>query len=258
MNLRGWDYTGRNVGPEFHKQYKLLVDCLLDNTLVDNLTWSSLLQKRIAPLIGASSPGAVRTIKKMCDNFGFFLPFSLTSKKSIDSNILLSQRGKIVYQAATLEIQVNDDNNVPKETKEQIFLHIKNLYEEAYCDALIDYHFINADGTLFYPLKATLKALKKYGKMDKWEWYLLNTFVRHNDNEQEEKLFDKHILKYRQGDYSFTMNNVIEKPKGHQYIPQYFEFAGLVDVTLGANWCISNSIKHLNIKEEVLSMNYVV
>lgn len=256
MELRGWDYTGRNIGPELHKQFKIMVDCLSDSIFVGSLTWGNPLQEKIAPKIGVSSSGAVRTVKKMCDNFGFFTPLALSSREKIVSDSLLTKRGKIVYQAATLEIQITSSSNLDETIKKKALSEIKHLYEEAYCDALIDYHFENPDGTLFYPLRATVKALRKYKKMDKWEWYLLNTFIRHNDNLSEESLLDEYIKKYRDGFYTFTMENVIEKPKGHQYTPQYFEFAGLVHVVQRPEWSITDSDNHSQIKDKVLLIEY--
>lgn len=93
--------------------------------------------------------------------------------------------------------------------------------------------------------------------MDKWEWYLLNTFVRHNDDAKEEALLEEYINKYRKGLYMFSMNNVVEKPKGHQYTPQYFEFAGLLHVVQRPEWSISNSERYTKLKEEVLSDTYL-
>lgn len=66
------------------------------------------------------------------------------------------------------------------------------------------------------------------------------------------------IEKYKNGELSFTMENVVEKPKGHQYIPQYFEFAGLMNVVQRSEWSISDSGKHKEIKEEVLEPDFLI
>ena len=52
------------------------------------------------------------------------------------------------------------------------------------------------------------------------------------------------------------MENVIEKPKGHQYTPQYFEFAGLVHVVQRPEWSITDSDNHSQIKDKVLLIEY--
>ena len=256
MKLRGWDYTGRNIGPELHKQFKIMVDCLSDASFVLEQTWGNPLQEKLAKKIGVSSSGAVRTVKKMCDNFGFFLPNSISSKEAINSSKILSKRGAIVYQAATLEMQITNSFEFDENTKNKALLEVKSLYEEAYCDALIYYHFKNSDGTYFYPLSATIKALRKYKKLDKWEWYLLNTLIRHNNNSNEEEMLDKCIKEYRDGKCSFSMKDVIEKPKGHQYTPQYFEFAGLIHIVQGSNWSVSDSEKHIDIKNMAINNKY--
>ena len=256
MELRGWDYTGRNIGTDLHRQLKIMVDCLSDMSFVGSLAWGTTLQEKLAKEIGVSSSGAVRTVKKMCDNFGIFLPSALSSRETISPDRLLSQRGKIIYQAATLEMQIVSSDGLSKNIKQKALEEVKHLYEEAYCEALLYYHFENPDGTYFYPLRATIKALRKYKSLDKWEWYLLNTFIRHNDDSEEEAVLDSHIELYRKGLYTFTMENVTEKPKGHQYIPQYFEFAGLVNIVQRPNWRATDNQNHLEIKDQALTIIY--
>ena len=256
MQLRGWDYTGRNIGPELHKQFRIMIDCLSDCLFVGELSWGNPIQEKLANRMSTSS-GTVRTVKKMCDDFGFLAPRALEARRKIDSDGLLTDRGKLVYNAATLEMQVQSTDDLEASKKRAAIAEIKKLYEEAYCEALKSYHLTNPDGSKFYPLRATLRALKKYRRMDKWEWYLLNTFVRHNDDAKEEALLEEYINKYRKGLYMFSMNNVVEKPKGHQYTPQYFEFAGLLHVVQRPEWSISNSERYTKLKEEVLSDTYL-
>ena len=85
----------------------------------------------------------------------------------------------------------------------------------------------------------------------------MNTFVLHDDNPAEEAAFDKVLVSYRNGDFQLTMSNVVAKPKGHQYIPQYFEYAGLVKVTQRPAWYICESDRHSDIKENVLSETFL-
>ena len=54
------------------------------------------------------------------------------------------------------------------------------------------------------------------------------------------------------------MQNVVEKPKGHQYIPQYFEYAGLVHLIQRPSWSIADNDNHKDIKEEVLSDTFLL
>lgn len=219
MDLRGWDYTGRNIGPDLHRQFRIMIECLSDKSFTNHASWGNLIQDQLAAKMNVSSSGAVRTVKRVCVNFGLIVKDSFSSKNEIRSDNLLTPRGQLVYLAVRLERQISESTNYSEETKKQAYAQIKNLYEEAYCNALEYYHFTNSDGTKLHPLRATLKALQKYGKLDKWEWYLLNTFVRHDDNVTEEQVLDFYIKKYRDGEMEFTMSNVIEKPKGHQYIP---------------------------------------
>ncbi len=257
MELRGWDYTGRNIGPDLHRQFRIMIDCLSNSSFTNHSKWGNEIQDRLAECMQMSSSGAVRTVKKVCANFGFLNVESFSSRNEIDTNHLLTQRGQLVYQAAKLEQQVGESDAYSEDTKDQIYAEIKKLYEEAYCDALRFYHFKNSDGTFLHPLRATLRALQKYQRLDKWEWYLLNTFIRHDDNSDEEEKLEEYISSYRNGEIEFTMRDVVEKPKGHQYTPQYFEFAGLLHVIQRPDWSISDSGRHTNIKIEVMEADFL-
>lgn len=257
MELRGWDYTGRNIGPDLHRQFRIMIDCLSDASFTNHSTWKNPVQDRLAEQMQVSSSGAVRTVKKVCMNFGLLNEGSFRSRKEIDTRNLLTARGQLVYQAAKLEQQVGAATNYDAATKKQVYAQINNLYEEAYCDALRYYYLKNSDGTKLHPLRATLRALQKYNRLDKWEWYLLNTCVRHDDDERDEATLDDLIKGYRSGKFEFSMNDVVEKSKGHQYIPQYFEFAGLLHVIQRPEWSICDSGRHMEIKNEVLGDDFL-
>lgn len=257
MDLRGWDYTGRNIGPELHNQFRIMAECLANPAFVNHSTWGNPIQDKLAEKMKVSSSGAVRTVKKLCDDFGFFVPNALTSRNEINPENFLSQRGKVVFQIATLEQGIETSTTLSDTQKKKAFSQVQNLYEEAYCDALMNYYFTNSEGKHFCPLRATLKALNKYGTMDKWEWYLLNTLVRKDDDEKQEAELDRYIKLYRRKEIEFSMQNVVEKPKGHQYIPQYFDFAGLVTVIQRPEWSISASTKHETLKNEILSDGFL-
>lgn len=257
MKLRGWDYTGRNIGPDLHRQFSIMIDCLSNPAFTNHSTWGTPIQDRLAAYMKMSSSGAVRTVKRVCVNFGFLVETSFSRRTEIDINNLLTERGQLVYQASKLEQQVNESTSYDEITKEKVAVQIKKLYEEVYCSALTHYYFKNSDNTKLHPLRATLRALEKYQRLDKWEWYLLNTCIRHDDDPVEEAELDKNINQYRDGRITFSMSNVIEKPKGHQYIPQYFEFAGLLHVIQRPEWSISDSGRHKNIKSEVLDSDFL-
>ena len=255
--LRGWDYTGRNVGHELHDQFRRMIDLLMTPAFVNHRSWGTDVQEDIAKGLGVSSSGAIRTIKKMYEMFGFFERDALNSRDEIDSANLLSERGTAMYGITKLEYQVEKDDSLDEKKRKDALAQIKLLYEEVYCDALSHYYYTNNDGSHLCPLRTTLFALNKYGKLDKWEWYLLNTFVRHDENETELREFYNAVERYRSGRMTFSMDDVVEKPKGHQYIPQYFEYAGLVHVVQRPDWSISKSNKHNDTKDIVLSSTFL-
>lgn len=252
MDLRGWDYTGRNIGPDFHRQICMMFNCLSDSAFVKNRTWGGEIQEALKTEVHVASSGVIRTLKKLCDDFGFFNEEAFAS--TIDSQNILTERGKTVHSAAIIEMQIDDNTSSFSDSqREEARIEIKRLYEEVYCEVFLRYRYKNVDGSFFFPLRATLRALKKYRIMDKWEWYLLNTCVRHNDDPQEEAELDRLISQYKNHLLSFTMGNVTEKPKGHQYIPQYFEYAGLVSLVQRPEWSISTSSQHQEIQDLALS-----
>ena len=257
MELRGWEYTGRNIGFDFHRQFLTMINCLSNQDFTNHSSWNNEIQKKLAESMNLNSSGSVRTVKRMCLNFGFLVETSLSSKNEIETNNLLTRRGLMVYYVAKLEQQVKKSACYDATKKERIATEIKKLYEEAYCDAVKSYYFKNKDNTYLHPLRATLRALEKYSKLDKWEWYLLNTFIRHDDDREEENVLDKYVEMHRRGELSLSMENVVENPKGHQYTPQHFEFAGLLTVVQRPEWSICDSGQHQSIKEEVLKPDFL-
>lgn len=257
MNLHGWDYTGRNISTDFHFQFRVMVKFLSDSSFVNHRTWGTQLQTALADQMGMSSPGQVRTVKKVCENFGLIRRSEFNSRTEPTAANLLTERGKLIYFAADLEYKISHSDDLSEDKKEKAENEIKKLYEEAYCDALKNYYYSNSDGTHLCPLRATLRALQRYEKLDKWEWYLMNTLISHDDNAKEEKELDEKITLYRDGKLELSMSNVKEKPKGHQYIPQYFEFAGLAHVIQRPEWTISKTDKHEDIKKEVMCNDFL-
>ena len=257
MNLRGWDYTGRNVSKDLHSQFRRMVDCLSDKSFVKHRTWGNPIQDDLAASLGVSSSGAIRTIKKIFEDFGFINPDALNSRTEIDSRKILTKRGQMIYYLSKLEKSIDESSTLSEEDRKESEIRIKGMYEEAYCDVLKEYYYVNEDGSRLMPLRATIRAIERYGRLDKWEWYLMNTIIRHDDNANEEALLDEYINKYRNEAIHFNMSNVVEKPKGHQYIPQYFEFAGLCKVVQRPDWSISLSGKHSEVVEEIMSSDYL-
>ena len=257
MNLRGWDYTGRNIGPELHRQFRIMIDCLSDTNFVKHRAWGNPIQDDLAAKMGVSSSGAIRTIKKLYEDFGFIKKDALNSRDEISSTNLLTKRGHYIYYLANLEKNIAGSKELDDKQKEESLKRVKNLYEEAYCDVLKEYHYTNEDGSFLMPLRATIRATQKYGRLDKWEWYLMNTIIRHDDNASEEERLEEYINRYRAGEFDFSMKNVVEKPKGHQYIPQYFEYAGLFKVVQRPDWSITISGKHNEVIAEVASSHYL-
>ena len=256
MRLTGWDYVGRNIDDSLHRQFIVIVDCLSDPDFVHGRPWGREIQDDLAARLG-TSPGQIRTIKRVCEDLGLFKKGSLNRTDVPSHSTIITEPGDIVHRANSLEQfceSIEDDKK-----REEALRHIKGLYEEGYVLAMVYYHykFPTTPPTRLHPLRATLKALRKYGSLDKWEWYLLNTDILADDNSEMEALLDQHITAYRHGELTFTMANVVEKPKGHQYLPQFLQYAGLVNLKNGHDWRISDNGKHQAVKDRVLSNGFL-
>ena len=215
MELIGWEYVGRNIDKSLHEQFRTIVDCLSDTSFVHGRVWSDRsLQQDLAHELG-NSDGQIRTVKRMFEDLGLINKGSLNRTDSPERAKFMSEVGEKVYNASCLEKEL--DKISDKHKKEAAHSHIKGLYEEGYCMAMARYYFEFPQNKRLHPLRATLKALQEYGPLDKWEWYLLNTVIREDDNVIQENLLNKYIKDYRNGNLSFSMSDVISKPKGHQY-----------------------------------------
>lgn len=257
MKLRGWDYVGRNIDDSLHAQFRIITDNLADAAFVNGRTWGGPLQNLLAAKLGTSA-GQVRTIKRVCEDLGLLRKGSLNMSAVPNRASFMTEAGETVYRANMLEQRVDE---IPdSKRREQALKHIKGLYEEGYAMAMAYYHYKYNDEqrTRLHPLRATLKAFAKYGALDKWEWYLLNTDIVADDNPEMEALLDSHITAYRRGELSFTMSDVVEKPKGHQYFPQFLQYAGLVNLRNGRDWKISDNGDKLPFKARVLSETFLV
>lgn len=257
MELQGWEYVGRNLGPEFHKQFKAMMEALSQPEFVNGRVWNRELQTALALQIPVSSDGAVRTLKRMCETFRLIQKEAFSYKKVPAWDTLLTKGGQLVFNLAVLEDGLRNAPGLSSLAREQGLREVKRIYEEFYCDALARCYYTYGDGSHLCPLRATLKALKKFGSLDKWEWYLLNTCIQHDDDPTEEARLESAITSYRDGQFQFSMKNVVKHSKGHQYIPQYFEYAGLVYMTQFPTWRIRDSDRHNDLKNMVFQDDFL-
>ena len=256
MKLKGWDYIGRNIDESLHDQFRAIAENLSNETFVNNRKWGSSLQTDLANIL-KTSPGQIRTIKRVCEALGLLKKGALNMSSTPNPASFMTKAGQVVLKASSLEQNIGDLKDANQ--RNQARQHVKGLYEEGYSMAMANYYyeFDTVPVTRLHPLRATLKALAKYGSLDKWEWYLLNTYIRADDNLEMELQLDNSIKAYRSGDLSFSMKNVVEKPKGHQYFPQYLHYAGLVNLRNGLYWKISDNGKKLEFKAHILSDGYL-
>lgn len=250
--LHGWDYVGRNLSNDFHDQFIEFCEILLSPSFGLGQKWGNELQEKMTQKMHLNSSGVVRTIKRLYSVFGFIKPDVLRNNPICGGDSFLTERGKLVLELSKLDLGLRRNRLLGDDERKAALKHSHSLFEEVYCDVFKEMRIENNDGSSFSPLLATLRALKRYGKLDKWEWYLMNTFVRHDADPEEEENLDRYIRQYRAGGLVFSMKNVETNQKGHQYTPQHFDFAGLVLLTNSKDWEIVDSGRHLDIKDALL------
>lgn len=224
MFLYGWKYEGRKIADKLHEQMLGIIEILNDEEKVADKTWPAL-QRYISKELGIA-PGQVRTIKRMMEEFGIVNKGSLNAQDVPKPENIYTESGKTLVELLGTEKLMRENMTLDNL---EILNEIKLIYKLYYQKVLMDYSY-NDGGNILHPLKATLKALKKYEYLGYWEWYILNTVIRNDDNTDEEAELDRLINEYRKGSLRFSDSDLIENVLSHSYVLGNFEYAGLVCV----------------------------
>lgn len=224
MDLYGWKYEGRKISDKLHEQILVMIGILNDPEKVEGRKWPAL-QKIISSELGVAT-GQVRTIKRTMEEFGILKKGSLNANDVPDGKNIFTKSGITLIDLLTTEELMRKKHD--KESEEQI-REIRNIYKLYYQKVLSNYTYVE-DGKVLHPLRATLKALKKFEYLDYWEWYLLNTVIRQDDNKEEESELEECIINYREGKLQFKESDLIENMLSHSYVLGNFEYSGLIRI----------------------------
>ena len=225
MQLSGWRYEGRKISDLLHEQILAIVEILNDPLKVGDRNWPQL-QSYISCELGITN-GQVRTIKRMMEELGMVKRGILNAHNIPNAEKIYTDNGQTFVELIAAEkLMRENSNNDNLETVEEI----RKIYRLYYQKALAAYTY-DLDGQILHPLRATLKAIKKYGYLDFWEWYLLNTIVQSDNNEDEEVELEENITLYRQGRINFKETDIKENQLSHSYVLGNYTYAGLVCVS---------------------------
>ena len=224
MYLSGWKYEGRKITDKLHEQMLGIIEILNDESQVAGRNWPAL-QKYISAEMGIA-PGQVRTIKRMMEEFGIVKKGALNASEVPEPNNIYTKSGHTLVELLATEKLMRQ--NLTSDNLETI-KEIKEIYKLYYRKVLTEYCY-NDGGDLLHPLRATLKAVEKYGYLNYWEWYILNTVIRNDDDAAEEAELDRLIKEYRSGQLRFKETDITENMLSHSYVLGNFEYAGLVCV----------------------------
>lgn len=235
MQLSGWKYEGRKISDKLHEQMLVIVDVLNDPSKVRNKNWPEL-QKYIAGELGITT-GQVRTIKRMMEELDIIKRRVLNARSIPDAAEIYTDNGKTFVELMAAEKlmkqKLNADN---RETVQEI----RKIYRLYYQKVLSAYTY-NQNGLVLHPLRATLKAVRKFGCLNYWEWYLLNTIIQSDDNETEESELERNITLYREGKLKFRETDICENQLSHSYVLGNYVYAGLICVK-GSKYSIKITI----------------
>ncbi len=220
MKLMGWNYEGRKISEKLHQQILEITGILNDSEQSGRRSWGSL-QRYMAEELG-TKPGQIRTIKRMMEEFGILKKGVLKSSEIPDREQIYTKNGRLLLGLLETEQLMGQK---PTEAHLEQIQELREIYRLYYQKELISY---TCEKGMLHPLKATLKALKAYGYLDYWEWYLLNTIIRRDDDLQQETELFRLIDEYRAGKLSFQDGDVVANKLSHIYVSGNFAYAGFL------------------------------
>lgn len=226
MELYGWKYEGRTISDKLQTQIMGIIKFLNDPSKVSNRKWGKQLQVAIGDKLGVSD-GQVRTIKRMMEEFDILKQGSLNRNTIPKREDIYSANGKFLIKLFENEELLRQSNN--PNTLEELE-KLKAIYKLSYLKILVKYTISTGDGKKFRPALVLLKALRKFGHLTYWEWYLLNTFVTDENNLIQEKEFDKNLTDLRKGNLKEDDLVVKENVLSHSYILNNFKYVGLINI----------------------------
>lgn len=239
LKLMGWQNTGRNWDESLIVQTVRTIELLQDEGFVQGEPWGHDLQYRLASAIGSNSDGTIRTITTMMRQMGVLAPGALRPRQVVSSSSLLSTTGRVLFRV--LQMSLAAKNLSDSSLRDKLEQPLQDVQRALFARAMLNHFFPSgARGTgnrPLHPLRAVMKALRRFGYLDRMEWYLLNTYIVEDDNAEHEEQLASAIFRKRSRQLSLSMDNVVKNQKGHQYLPQQLQAAGFVDLAYsGKTW----------------------
>ena len=222
MDLYCWRYEVRKISDNLNGQMLSIMQILNDPSQVNNRTWGGSLQEYIGERLGISA-GQVRTIKRMMEEVNILIPGALNSQTVPCRETIYTEEGLMLLELFSIETLLQS-NRSPRELMQ--IQEIRNIYRLHYQNVFVGYSFENDEGEILHPLRATLKAVRQFGYLDYWEWYILNTIITKDDCEEDEARLEEVIRSYREGELRFTFEDIKENTLSHVYILGNFASAG--------------------------------
>lgn len=242
--LEGWKSPGRGATEMTHDQIFGIMTYLMDAEKIQNDVWGPPLQLKIGKTINVNTDNTLRHIIGFMKSIGIIYENSLQGGKVPNPDYCVSPSGEMLYSLIKMEkIAIeNEENSVVEK--------IQNMYKQFYANAFL-YWFVR--DTKIHVARTILKAIKKYGSLDKIEWFILNTFITETDNKEQEEIVDKLIKDYRSGDITLTAENIKKRVNSYNYWAQLLSYAGLIKKT-GQKVTIGN--KYPQLVEDILADDF--
>lgn len=219
IELEGWRSPGRGVHETLHKQMYGIILFLKDQDKINNELWGPPLQRKIGSTIGVNEASTVRHIIGFMKSVGIIGEEALESRKVPDADKSISESGNLLFSLIKLELVAMENDN--KELQQKVLRMLKHFYANAFI-------YWYARDSKVHVARTVLSTIKKFGYIDKIEWFILNSFVTETDDKQQEELVENYINGYRAGDLKLSMQNVKKNINSYNYWTQILSYAGLI------------------------------
>jgi hypothetical protein len=217
--LSGWRSPGRTVHEKLHFQMHGIIDYLSSSEKIGTDRWNPDLQSKIGATIEVGEPSTLRHIIGFMKSIGVIYDDALPSGKIPKIDYCVTKTGDLLYTLTKMEKIAKDSED------KEVIERIENMYRFFYANVFIYWYVRDSK---VHVARTVLKAINKYGYLDKVEWFILNTFISNTDNEQEENEVEKYITAYRSGEMKLSSENIKSKVNSYNYWTQLLAYAGLI------------------------------
>ncbi|MBN2796641.1 MAG: hypothetical protein JXR88_14620 [Clostridia bacterium] len=255
MQLRGWKYTGRVINDNFQEQIKSILDLLNDKSFVNHDTWPSV-QRRLAAKLGVEA-GQIRTLKKMMEEFGLVTSGSLNAREEVEADNVITENGRLLIHIIDIENSLySSDDSGNTQLKHKLKKMIKDFYSRIILENYLPKGGLGDEDKPLHCLRAVIMALRRYKTLDFYEWYILNTLIKTDEDTKDFSSVDKVIEDYRSQKIVFSKKSIVQFQLSHSYIAGNLEYGGFIKIARKP-FVISENLENVTVNDSIISEGFL-